>query len=106
MSAAAAPASLGPSPASLPGLADLWRHRRLALQLVRREIEARYRGSALGLLWSFLHPVILLGIYTFVFGVVFRARWGGASGVGLKGFALVLFCGLIVFNLFAECVKA
>jgi len=67
---------------------------------------ARYRGSFFGLLWSFLTPLLLLGIYTFVFGVVFGARWPqGVSPGGLGDFALVVFCGLIVLNLFAECVS-
>jgi lipopolysaccharide transport system permease protein len=76
------------------------------VQLVRREVLARYRGSVFGVLWSFLTPLLLLGIYTFVFGVVFQARWPGAAhGGGLGEFALVLFCGLIVLNLFAETVS-
>jgi len=85
-------------------LRDLWRHRRLVLQLIRRDVEARYRGTALGLVWSLLHPLVLLGIYTFVFGMVFRARWSDPGQGSLGQFALVLFCGLIVLNLFAECV--
>jgi lipopolysaccharide transport system permease protein len=84
---------------------SLWAHRRLIAQLVRREVQARYRGSLLGLLWSFLTPLLLLAIYTFVFGVVFQARWPGAGTGGLGEFALVLFCGLIVLNLFADCVS-
>jgi lipopolysaccharide transport system permease protein len=76
------------------------------VQLVRREVLARYRGSVFGVLWSFLTPLLLLAIYTFVFGVVFQARWPGLrTEGGLGEFALVLFCGLIVLNLFAECVS-
>jgi ABC-type polysaccharide/polyol phosphate export permease len=55
----------------------------------------------MGLLWSLIHPLVLLGLYTFVFGVVFKARWGGESS-STGEFALVLFSGLIVFNIFAE----
>ena len=54
---------------------DLWAQRRLIRQFVRREVEARYRGSTLGWRWSLLNPLLLLAVYTFVFGVVFRARW-------------------------------
>lgn len=81
-----------------------YRHRALLSELVRRDILVRYRGSVLGLSWSFVHPVIMLAIYTFVFSVVFQARWQGGSGSKVE-FALALFAGLIIFNLFAECVN-
>ena len=81
-----------------------WQHRRLILSLARREIESRYRGSFLGLVWSFLTPLLMLAVFTFVFSVVFQARW--QVPVGGKGqFALLLFSGLIVFNIFAECIN-
>ena len=80
-----------------------WRHRRLILSLVRRDVLGRYRGSVLGVLWSFFNPLFMLAVYTFVFSVVFGARWG--SGPQSKAdFALILFAGLLVFNVFAECV--
>ncbi len=83
---------------------SFWRHRQLVLQMVRREIVGRYRGSLLGLLWSFVNPVLMLAVYTFVFSIVFQARWG-KGGEDKYEFALVLFAGLIVFNLFSECVS-
>lgn len=82
---------------------SLWKNRPLVLQMVNREIAGRYRGSFLGLLWSFVNPVMMLAVYTFVFSIVFQARWGNTSGDRFE-FALVLFAGLIVFNLFSECV--
>jgi lipopolysaccharide transport system permease protein len=89
------------------GLAsNLWGHRNLILQFTVREVEGRYKASSLGLIWSFLHPLLLLLIYTFVFGVVFQARWPHLQRTGdLAEFALVLFCGLIPFNLLAECLS-
>ena len=51
----------------LGGLAAAWRHRDLVLQLARREVLGRYRGSMLGIGWSFIHPLLMLGVYTFVF---------------------------------------
>jgi lipopolysaccharide transport system permease protein len=83
-------------------VASLWRNRSLIKALVQREVVGRYRGSVLGILWSFLNPVFMLLVYTFVFSVVFKARWSGGSDSRTE-FALVLFAGLIVFNLFAEC---
>jgi lipopolysaccharide transport system permease protein len=78
------------------------RTRSLLWQFARRDILGRYRGSLLGLTWSFLTPLLMLGVYSFVFVGVFRASWpGSAKGGGLE-FALQVFAGLLVFNLFAE----
>lgn len=67
-----------------------------------REVIGRYRGSVMGILWPFINPIFMLIIYTFVFSVVFKARWNAGSDSKTE-FAFVLFAGLIVFNLFAEC---
>ncbi len=76
----------------------------LIYNLIKREVIGRYRGSAMGLLWSFFNPVLMLTVYTFVFSVVFKGRWVGGSDSKTE-FALVLFAGLMVFNLFSECVN-
>lgn len=83
---------------------NLWRYRYLTWQLARREVTGRYRGSWMGLAWSLMTPLFALGIYTFVFHFIFHARWGGEPASGLE-FAVILFAGLIVFNLFAECIN-
>jgi lipopolysaccharide transport system permease protein len=83
-------------------VASFWRNRSLVKALVQREVVGRYRGSFMGIFWSFFNPVFMLIIYTFVFSVVFKARWHAGSDSKTE-FALVLFAGLIVFNLFAEC---
>ncbi len=83
-------------------VASLWRNRSLIKALAQREVVGRYRGSILGILWSFFNPVFMLLVYTFVFSVVFKSRWSGGSDSKTE-FALLLFAGLIVFNLFAEC---
>lgn len=80
-------------------------HWNLIRQLTRRDVVGRYRGSVLGLAWSFVSPLIMLAIYTFVFSVVFRARWGGPADESTAGFALVLFSGLLVHAFFADCVS-
>jgi lipopolysaccharide transport system permease protein len=83
-------------------LKSLWRNRQLIVQMTKREVLGRYRGSVMGLLWSFLYPVFMLVVYTFVFSVVFKARWGVAEDETRTQFAVVLFAGLIVHGLFAE----
>lgn len=90
-------------PAAL--LLGLFRNRDLIIQLTRREILGRYRGSALGVLWSFVHPVLMLAVYTFVFSVVFATRWPGVDTGNKLQFAVVLFAGMIVFGIFSECVQ-
>lgn len=81
-----------------------WRQRTLLRDLVRRDIAGRYRGSAAGVVWSLLTPMLMLAIYTFVFSVVFQARWGGAEESKVT-FAINLFAGLIVHGLLAECLN-
>lgn len=76
----------------------------LICQMTKREILGRYRGSLLGLAWSFFNPLLMLGVYTFFFSFVFRARWGGEQ-TSHANFAIVLFVGLLVHGLFAECVN-
>jgi lipopolysaccharide transport system permease protein len=83
---------------------SLWSNRELIKASAKREVLGRYRGSVFGLLWSFFNPLIMLAIYTFVFSVVFKARWHGREESKVE-FALVLFAGLIVFNLFSECIN-
>lgn len=78
--------------------------RQLIYVLVKREILARYRGSLMGLIWSFFNPVLMLGVYTFMFSVIFKARWPGGGGSSAE-FALVLFSGLMIFNMFSECIN-
>lgn len=90
-------------PISLRSLVtSLWRNRGLIGQLARREVVGRYRGSFLGLAWSFFNPILMLTVYTFVFSVVFRARWGVDGDESRTQFAVVLFVGMIVHGLFAE----
>ena len=88
----------------LLALKATWRYRYLIWQMTKRDVVGRYRGSVLGIAWSFLIPMLMLGIYIFVFSFVFKARWGGESGNKLE-FGLFLYAGLIVHSLFAECAS-
>lgn len=75
--------------------------------MLRRGISQRYKGSILGLIWSFVQPLLMLGVYTFVFGIVFKSRWGTDTGVNSDAaFPLIMFCGMAVFNLFSDSVNS
>ena len=86
-------------------LRSLWRNRGLITQMTRREVLGRYKGSVMGLAWSFFNPILMLTVYTFVFSVVFKSRWGVAGNESKTQFAVVLFVGMIVHGLFAEVIN-
>lgn len=83
----------------------LLNHRRdLILTLIKRDVVGRYKASSAGLLWSLFQPLAMLLIYTFVFGIVGTPKFEVRNDV--KGaFSLVLFSGLLIFNVFAECMN-
>jgi lipopolysaccharide transport system permease protein len=91
-------------PTSLVALAkSLWRNRQLIVQMTKREVVVRYKGSAMGMAWSFFNPVFMLVVYTFVFSEIFKSRWSGVGGDDSKAqFSVVLFVGMIVLSLFSE----
>jgi lipopolysaccharide transport system permease protein len=78
-------------------------HRSLTIGLARRDVLGRYKGASFGLLWSLISPFLLLMVYTFAFGTVMRGRWPQIES-GETSFAIILFAGLIVHGLFAECL--
>lgn len=80
---------------------DLMNHRYLFLQMLKREVQARYRGSQLGFIWAFVTPIMMLLVYTFVFGLVMRVKWGVAGQDNID-FGLILFAGLLCHGLLAE----
>jgi lipopolysaccharide transport system permease protein len=85
--------------------AGIWSHRNLIWRLVRREIEARFRGSFLGLFWAVIAPLIMLSVYSLVFGGIFQSRWARPeNAVGVNGYAfpMILFIGLIVFGILSD----
>jgi lipopolysaccharide transport system permease protein len=75
----------------------------LIVQFVKREVAGRYKGSFLGLFWSFITPLLMLSIYTFVFGFVFKSRWRAESTSHIE-FAVVMFVGVLSHNLISECL--
>lgn len=87
----------------LATLKQLATHRYLLGQLVKRDVLLRYRGAMFGVAWMFLSPLLMLAIFAFIFGHVFQSRWP-QQPEGMP-FWLMLYAGLIVFNLFAETVS-
>jgi lipopolysaccharide transport system permease protein len=89
------------SPAAL--VRDLWSCRDLIRQFSLRYFQQRYRGTQLGMGWALLVPLLMLTVYTFVFGVVFTSRGGGAQADETRAqYAVWVFCGMVVFAIFAE----
>jgi lipopolysaccharide transport system permease protein len=85
---------------------NLRRHHYLIGQLVRRDVLLKYKGSYLGVSWSFFYPLLLLITFTLVFGGVFGGRWNAGAG-SLSGMemALFIYCGLAVFTPFSEVIS-
>jgi len=79
------------------------KHKSLIYQMSKREVIGRYKGSVFGILWSFFYPVLMLVVYTFVFSMIFKARWPDVTNN--MEFAGILFAGLIVYSLFSECIS-
>ncbi|RFC39535.1 MAG: lipopolysaccharide transport system permease protein [Candidatus Nitrotoga sp. CP45] len=92
-----------PQPLSINSLiVSLWRNRQIIVQMTKREVVGRYKGSVMGLLWSFFNPILMLMMYTFVFSVVFKSRWGFGGEESKTQFAVLLFVGMIVHGLFSD----
>lgn len=70
-----------------------------------RDLQSRYSGSILGLLWYVLNPVFMLSVYTLVFSHIFRIRWAGSADSSTMLFALNVFAGLLVSGFFAEALQ-
>jgi len=84
-------------------LRDISKRHDLLFQLVKRDVLLRYRGAMFGVLWIFLSPLLMLAIFAFVFGHVFQARWAQQEA-GVP-FWILLYGGLIAFNLFSDTVS-
>ncbi|MBA2956335.1 ABC transporter permease [Nocardioides sp. MAH-18] len=88
------------SPSATTGLLEVFRRHYLLRLLVRREISARYQGSFLGLLWSYINPLSQFVIYYFVMGVIFGLHQG------VENFAIHMFCGIVIVHFFNETFSA
>lgn len=82
------------------GICAVLTQKELLFSLIVRDVQSRYKGTLLGLSWLALYPLLMLGVYSFVFGGVFKSRWMNQGNIG--DFVIMLFCGLIVFTIFSE----
>lgn len=76
----------------------------LLWSLAARDVNKRYKESIIGAAWGFIVPLIMLAIYTVIFSTIFNAKWGGTAIHNKADYAVLLFIGLIVFNIFAESI--
>ena len=81
-----------------------YNHVKLIVNLTKRDISSRYKGSILGPLWSVITPILLLAVYTFVFGTIFKSKWPGFNS-SPADFSIVLFIGMLTFNIFSDSVS-
>lgn len=86
----------------IPFAADLWTNRMLLWQFTLRNVELRHKGSHLGLIWSFLNPLLMLGLYVLVFGYIFGGSFGVMPHETKVEYALGIFLGLTMFHIIAE----
>lgn len=83
-------------------MSNLWKHRDLLWQFTVRSVEIRHKGSHLGLIWSFLNPLLMLALYVFVFGFIFDGRFGVIANETRTDYALGIFFGLTLFQFIGE----
>ena len=84
---------------------SIWYNRNLIKELTAREVLIRYKSSFLGLTWTFITPLMLLIVYTFIFSFVFKAKWGIETNETKTDFAIILFVGLMIHSFFSEIIN-
>lgn len=86
-----------------PLASTLWHHRSLLWQFTKRQVELRHKGSHLGLVWSFLNPLLMLALYVIVFGYIFSGRFKAATAPESRiEYALIVFLGLAIHHFVSE----
>lgn len=84
---------------------SLWANKSLIQRMTKREVVGRYKGSVVGIAWSFFNPLLMLLVYTFVFSKIFKSRWPAEELDGSGSFAMMVFLGMIVHAFFSECLN-
>src|SRR6476620_2295816 len=85
-----------------PFAADLWQHRELLWQFILRNVELRHKGSHLGLIWSFLNPLLMLALYVVALGYIFGGRYGVVPDETRVDYGLGIFLSLTLFHFVSE----
>ena len=85
-------------------LKSLWNNRHLITALAKRDVAGRYKETGFGLFWSLINPLILLAVYTLVFGLIFKGHWQSNHSSTME-YSLSIYCGIIIFTMFSECVS-
>jgi lipopolysaccharide transport system permease protein len=93
---------IAPTAQSTASFAPLWRHRALLWQFALRYVSARHRGSRLGILWQVLTPLLMLALYTFVFGILLHGHFGVRPDETSADYALGIFMGFTLYGLVAD----
>src|ERR1700686_1321054 len=88
--------------AMLAFFAIIFRQRELTVEMTRREFSERYAGQMLGVIWGFAHPVVIIGVYIFIFMFVFQSRVDAADGQAPSSHAVYLLAGLVPWMAMAE----
>ncbi|OMF30856.1 hypothetical protein BK133_16375 [Paenibacillus sp. FSL H8-0548] len=86
-------------------LSSLYSSKNLLFEFTKRDFQQRYKGSLLGVVWAFIAPLLMLAVYSFIFVIVFKSRWGNVTESSDMLYTFMIFAGLIPFNLFAESVN-
>ncbi|WP_122574146.1 ABC transporter permease [Pseudomonas syringae] len=86
-------------------IVSLWNNASLIRRMTRREVVGRYKGSVIGIAWSFFNPLLMLLVYTFVFSKIFQSRWPTVSGNSTGDFAIMVFIGMIIHTFCSECLN-
>ncbi|OBZ07845.1 hypothetical protein A8L34_24750 [Bacillus sp. FJAT-27264] len=85
---------------------NLYKSKDLLVELTKRDFQQRYKGSVLGVIWAMLSPLLMLGVYSFIFVSVFKSKWGDSSiQDGNMLYTMMIFAGLIPFQIFSESVN-
>lgn len=85
---------------------SLYKGKDLLFELTKRDFQQRYKGSALGVIWALLSPLLMLAVYTFIFVAVFKLKWGAIETNDNKMlYTMMIFAGLIPFQIFSESVN-
>ncbi|WP_231704801.1 ABC transporter permease [Arthrobacter gengyunqii] len=84
------------------GLADIFRSRFLLKLLVSKELKVRYRGSVLGLLWSYVKPGVQFVVFYIALGIFLNLEQSDRNPSGLPNYAIYLFSGIVLINFFTE----